>query len=142
MPPAATIGTRVQPPSGASVSPTRSNTTWWTSPNNPPTERYGLVGGTIDGLRFELYDFREDGRSPSTAWIVYLPPGAPPGFVEWSHRRRDAKPVGPLIESVTVADRSIMNVCRGWRSGGGSEEELTGPLRILARVANRYTEDP
>jgi hypothetical protein len=110
--------------------------------SEPPTVRYGLVGGTINGLRFELYDFREDGRTPATAWIVYLPPGAPDGFRDWSQRRTDAKPVGPLIESVTVTDRSIMNVSRGWRGESRGEEVLTGPLRLLAKIVNRYVEDP
>lgn len=108
----------------------------------PPTARYGLVGGTINGLRFEVYDFRQDGRTPATAWVVHLPPGAPDGFEEWCRRRTDAKPVGPLIESVTVTDRSITNVCRGWRGEAKADEVLTGPLRPLTKIVNRYVEDP
>jgi hypothetical protein len=73
-----------------------------------------VLHGTLDGLRFAVFDvpyhsFAERKQSTATAWLVYLPPTAPPGFSQWAAAQRRLFNPG-MNNAVDVSDHAIFDV--------------------------------
>jgi hypothetical protein len=94
-----------------------------------------VVSGTLNGARFDLFDFT-DNAGPHTAWVVYLPDGAPPGALVGSASagvRLDRVP----LHQVSIGDRKIADVTTGLLREL-NDRELLRPLERLTQVVTRH----
>jgi hypothetical protein len=96
----------------------------------------GVIRGTLDGLRFAVFDYSAyDGEN--TAWVVYLPEPAPPGFRNWCKGRRLRRRPLNLLQSTPNA---LINYgVRQHRSR--RPDNVLRQVRALATIVRRFERD-